>query len=279
MTRAGLWCFGEAQKTGVSLRSRRRGCRGGLEFLERQESCVAFRCLLAATHALSQLHASVQHGTPEGPVMIWPLGIKQLVAGNLRRAGLQVFLKVTFGIFEVGQFYHLGSSLSKEVHQPLASGLEPSVHKHRADDRLEGIGQGRAAGPATAGIFTTAENDVLPQLKTPRLPGQRRSIHQLSPRLGQSPLTQPRKPLVKLRSNGQLDHRIPQELQPLIVVLPPTFFMRHGRMRQSQGQERWIAKTVPQSDLEIFESGHGIRWMHCRRKRKRAVSKDSERCQ
>lgn len=120
---------------------------------------------------------------------------------------------------------------------------------------------------------------MLPQLKTPRLSSQRRSIHQLSPRLGQRPLTQPRKPVVELRSNGQLDHRIPQELQPLIVVLAPTFFMGHGRMRQSQGEESRIAKLVPQSDLEIFESGHGNQRMDCRRNRERAVGKDSERSQ
>ena len=108
--------------------------------------------------------------------MIWPFGIEQFVTGGLRRTGLQLLLKISLGIVQVGQFHHLGSSLANEVHQPLTSGLEPGVYIDRSNDRLEGIGQGRTTESPTGRIFAAAEDDVLSQLETSSLPGQRCSI-------------------------------------------------------------------------------------------------------
>lgn len=145
-----------------------------------------------------------------------------------------MLLKVALRVVEIGNLFHLGPTVAHETQERLTGCLETAVNIDGPDDRLEGIRQGGTASTPAAGILTTTENQVLPQKQPTGLRCQRGPIHQLSPRLSQSALTQPRETLVQLRGDRQLDDGIAQKLETLVVILFPSLLVDHRRMGQRQ---------------------------------------------
>ncbi len=148
-------------------------------------------------------------------------------------AGVRAF--EGFGELRVDEFFHF---------------RESAIEINRAHHRLKRIGQGGGAFAAAALFLAAADHQLGADLHRQRLLGQRFLVDHSRPRLGQRALVARGKLAEQLRANHQLQHRIAQKFQPLIVLERLTFFVAHRGMRQRQLQQRGVLEGVPQPFLK-----------------------------
>jgi hypothetical protein len=87
--------------------------------------------------------------------------------------------------------------------------------------------------------------------------GERAAIHQLGAGFGQRAFIEGGKFFVEFAGQRELQHGVAKEFEPLIVLDGRALLMRHGRMRQREAQQAFVAKRVSKAGLEGGEVGHG----------------------
>ena len=88
--------------------------------------------------------------------------------------------------------------------------------------------------------------------------GQRCGVDQLGARLGQRPFVGRREIFHRTRCvSTELQHRVAEKFQPLIVRRGRVLLMRDGRMRQRQPQQAFVAELVAETFLKFGEIRHG----------------------
>jgi len=115
------------------------------------------------------------------------------------------------------------------VHQRAGLG-QAAVDVHRADHRLEGVGQDRGLVPAAGDLLAPAEPDVVAQAELARHLGERAHLDHRGTELGQLSLGQVRVAAEQGVGHDQAENRVAEELEPLvggrIVVLVGVGAMR-----------------------------------------------------
>src|ERR1700722_1038422 len=70
-----------------------------------------------------------------------------------------------------------GDPLAQTAKHEIARGREIGIEVHRGDDRLERVGEDRLLGPPTRGVFTLAEQQMLPEVDLGRDFGEHARVH------------------------------------------------------------------------------------------------------
>src|SRR5690606_11758297 len=101
----------------------------------------------------------------------------------------------------------------------LARGLDPVLQVDRAEHGLQPVGEDARLVPTTGQLFTTAEQQVRPETAFTQVAGdagQRVHVDHTGPQLRQLPLGEIRVVAVQPVGDHQTEHRVTQELQPLL---------------------------------------------------------------
>src|SRR6478609_9501658 len=170
--------------------------------------------------------AGAEHVAPHGDLGLEPLGVLRAVlgdavlgcaqgvaGGDLLQAGLPVQAGPQGG--------RLGQQRVDEVVHELAGGLDARRLVDRADDRLDGVGEDRVLVPPTGRLLAAAEEDVVAQAERATDVGERPHVDHGGPQLGELALAGVRVRVVQGGRDDQPEHRVAEELQPLVVREPP----------------------------------------------------------
>jgi hypothetical protein len=120
-------------------------------------------------------------------------------------------LRLCLGSFQQQAFFVAGddrSLMGAPAMQQLpddhsAGGSYSSVQIDGSDDGLIGIGQDGGVLSAALENLSPVHEQVMPQTKTSRLPGQSGLAHQMGTKLGQATLRLLREPAIELRSDDE----------------------------------------------------------------------------
>ena len=226
---------------------------------QRDEGCLALRFLLAFASAAPEFDSLMIDRAFKEAVVVRTADGLELILRRLGRVGLQQFLQLAFGIFEVGNHFQPAELLAELAEDKIPRGLEASIEENRAQQRFEGIGQGGRALATAAGLFAPAENQMFAQTEPASLLGKRAAIDHLRPGLGQRAFTHHRKFFVEFNREDKLQHGVAEKFQPLIMLYGSALLMRDRGMRQREAQQAFITERITEARLKSAESGHRIR--------------------
>ncbi len=131
--------------------------------------------------------------------------------GQLLQRGLPVQPGAALG--RVGQH-----RVEQLVHD-LAGLVEAVLHVDGAEQRLQRVGEDAGLVPAAGDLLAAAEPDVRAQpvrAQPAGHVGERAHVHHRGAQLGQLPLGQVRVPVEERVGDHQAEHRVAEELQPLV---------------------------------------------------------------
>ena len=122
------------------------------------------------------------------------------------------------------------------------------------EHRLQDISEQRGSSPAAGLFLALAEPDVAPQiqrLSDPREPG---FADNAGPQLRQFALRRVGVPVVEVIADDEIQHRVPQEFQPLVgLSSAAAAFVAEGTVLQREIQQMPISETKIEFALEISE--------------------------
>ena len=108
--------------------------------------------------------------------------------------------------------------------------------EHRADERLEGVGEDRGLVAAAGRLLALAEHDVLPEVERPGDVGERAHVDDGRAQLGQLPLGEVGVLAVERLGDDETQHGVTEELEALVVgqaaVLVGVRAVRQGTQKQ-----------------------------------------------
>ena len=129
------------------------------------------------------------------------------------------------------------------------AGVEAAVEEGGADQRLERVGQDRRALRAAAAGFALGQAQHLRQAERQRGAVQAVLAHQVGAHARQVAFVRAGEALVQQRRDGQVQHRVAEELEPLVVV------GAEAAVRQRARQQRGLRKAMAQALLQGVERG------------------------
>jgi hypothetical protein len=97
---------------------------------------------------------------------------------------------------------------------------QPAVEEDRGDHRLHRVGHDRRLLPAAGELLAPAEAEKLPQLERPSHGGEPGLVDHRGAELREIPLAGQREVGHEVLGDEQVDDRVPQELEPLVVLRP-----------------------------------------------------------
>jgi hypothetical protein len=109
--------------------------------------------------------------------------------------------------------------VEQAVHQAGGS-VQALVDVDGTEDRLEGVGQDRGLVPAAGGLLAAAEPDVVAQGEVAAHIGEGPHVDDRGAQLGQLPLRQLGVATEQRVGHDQAEHRVAEELQPLVGGQP-----------------------------------------------------------
>ena len=127
--------------------------------------------------------------------------------------------------------------------------LVAAVEKDRTDDRLDRVGQDRRPLRAAISGLALGQSQHLGQSQAQRGAVQAVFAHQVRAHAGEVALVAVREALEQQAGDRQAQHRIAQELKPLVVVGAPAAV---GEGPRQQGR---LCKAVAQALLQSVEAG------------------------
>ena len=135
--------------------------------------------------------------------------------------------------------------------------LHASVEKDGPDDGFEGSAEQRRAVAAAALLLAKAQSQVAAEVDSAGEVGQRLRAHQRRPQGGQFALVHLGKAMIEVTGHDEVDHRVAQKLQPLVVLGGEAgVLVEVGAMSQSACQQRVVADFDTQSLAQFKQIIH-----------------------
>ena len=144
-------------------------------------------------------------------------------------------------------------------------GLEAAVEVEGGEERLVRVRPERGLHPAPRLLLAPAEDDELGQPQLARAPGEARRGDELSPRLALAPLRPLGIPAVQEVGHHETDHRVPQELEGLVVtsasghVLVGAAAVGEGAVEEPEVRESIAQPQLERVQLVLAVLRHGSR--------------------
>ena len=182
-----------------------------------------------------------------------PLTFSTAYAGSGRPRACRCSCSRVLGSFSS---FAAGSSPSRPANSDsitAAGRRDPAVEVDRAEQRLERVGEDRAATEAAALQLTAAEPQLLAEPQPARDRGQRAAAHQRRPVAAQVALVGVRVLAKQQHRDGEVEHRVAEELEPLVVALAG------AAVRERRVEQRRVAESVPEARLGPFAGGQQAR--------------------
>lgn len=128
-------------------------------------------------------------------------------------------------------------------------GLQAAVQVDRAEHRLEEVGEDALLAGAAAALLAPAEARVLAELELARALGEGDAVHERRARAREVALRPVRVGLVEEAGDGEPEHRVPQELEPLVAV-PLPLLVGAGRVRERGAEQLRIGEAMAEPCLD-----------------------------
>ncbi|EAU64338.1 hypothetical protein STIAU_6519 [Stigmatella aurantiaca DW4/3-1] len=181
--------------------------------------CLLGLLLVPAGGARVQLRANGDLHL-EGLLVVRPgLGHHPVARGHLEPR-LRVLLELRLVVQAAAPLGHAVQGLGEVLVHQHHHRLHPRPQEHRAHDGLQGIGQQGVLLPPARHLLAAPQQEQLPQAQPPGDARQPFLVDDEGPKLGQLPFRGQGEALHQPVADGQVHHRIPQELQPLVVLEP-----------------------------------------------------------
>ena len=181
---------------------------------------------------------------------------KTAIDRRLLALGLKFFLEIALGIGFRSVIFTAECRQRglEQTQNDRARAFPARLGIDRAKDRLDRIGQNGTALPALAVFLAAPENEMFPQAEFLGHALEVMPVHESCPQHGQPALGQLREAAIELRGDGQLQHRIAEKFEPLVVRKPLPLFMTEGCVSQRLTQQVAIGKRMAETFLKLFET-------------------------
>ena len=215
---------------------------------------------------MRQFHAGVLHRAFKHAVVVRAGGGDNVIFRRFRRAGLQQLLQLALRIFNDRQHAHLAERGAEFAQDEFTRHVEAAVQKNRAEQRLERVRQRGRAFPPAVHFLAVAQHQLRAEAERAGVFGQRAAVDELRARLGQRAFVEGGKFFIQLPGEDELQHRVAEKLEPLVVRGSSlrfvaaggrrAAFMCDGRMRQREAQLAFVAKLITETVLKCGKIGH-----------------------
>ena len=193
----------------------------------------------------------------ENAVVIWSRGGGDLILRRFGGSGLEQFLKFALRIFQNREVIQFSKRPAEFAQNEFARGFITSVEKQRANERLERIGERRGTLASAVKLLAAAENEMRTEINHATVDGQRTAVDEFGAGFRERPFFVFGKFFVKLAGQHELQYRVTEKFQALVVLKGLVLFVGDRRMRERETQERIIVEGVAEALLEGGEVGHG----------------------
>ncbi len=175
---------------------------------------------------------------------------RQRVLRQREPPGLQRLLQAGLGILERARGRQDRQARSDQVAHDVERNLKIGVQVDRADHRLQGVGEDRRAPKAARLQFAAAEAQTLAQALLGGDLGQGLAAHQGRALPRQGSLIGGGMRIVEQARNGAIQHRVAEELEPLVVVGARAAVRERGRAER-ESRER-VAEFPADPGAHVF---------------------------
>ena len=180
---------------------------------------VNFRFLFAASQPATKFFPAPGHHGVKRLGMIGSAFLENLIRRRLWTDGLQMFLKLTLGIF----LHRTGSETFDLLHEKAAHHAPGSVHaaiqKNSAGNSFQCIGQGGITLTTAAAFFTARHEEEAAETDLFGNDSERLGGNKLGAHFGQHAFISLGELKIKYLRENKLKDRIAKKLQPLIIRL------------------------------------------------------------
>ena len=175
-------------------------------------------------------------------------GLGDCVLRQVHFAPLQPLLKLGFGVFAHRAHLRIDFDIAKQMAHQRGCRVIAGIQVHRTDHRLHGIGQDGRALPSAGFQLTLAQTQHGRQAQLIGQHHQRVLLDQIGPCARQVAFGQARQLAVEQVGNGEVEHRVAQKLQPLVVI------RRKAAVRERLLKQRRLSEGVAQLALQSQQS-------------------------
>ena len=140
------------------------------------------------------------------------------VARQRQAPALEVLLQRGLGVLGRRRLAHLSRRPAKRPRTTLAHRVEAGVEVHRAEQRLEAVGQDRGAPEAAALQLALAQQQLVAQLERLRDLEEGGLVHEPRAQARQVALGEARQALEEEDGDHAVEQAVADELEPLVVV-------------------------------------------------------------
>ncbi len=188
------------------------------ELQQRGVRGFALGCFFALATAASELDAGVKDGAFEDAIVVGAGGGNDRITRRFRGRGLQEFLQLALWVFKNGDYGELAEGAQEFPQNEFFGGLKSAIQEQCAEQSFERICQRRRPITSTGEFLATAQEEVAAEFEMTGALSQAAAVHEFCPSFGQRTFAESLKPLIKLPSKDQLQHRVAEEFEALICL-------------------------------------------------------------
>ena len=190
--------------------------------------------------------------------MVRPALLKHLVDRRARFDRLENLLQSALRVDLLGISRDALEVILGRAQHKISRRVEAAVEVNSSHDALESICQGGSPFAPAARLFAASHHEVTAQVQFLRPRLERRARDDPGAKLGHRALAEIRIEAVEVLGDDQLDDRITQKFESLVVegvVLP---LERNARMRHRLSQKKPVAKLVAESSFDRIHDRGGV---------------------
>lgn len=184
--------------------------------------------------------------------MVRTVGVGELIVRVFWGGCLEEFLQFALGIPHGGGGFHCLQTIRELVQHDALRGVVATVDEYGSDKCFVGVGENRRAIATIVLLFSTAELDQLVEPEGAGLLGEGVAVDEFGAGLGQNAFADSFEFGEKFFRKDELEHRVTQKLQSLVVVARFAGVVSHRRMGEREVEVAQVVEPIVEAFLEFF---------------------------
>ncbi len=169
--------------------------------------------------------------------------------------GLEDFLEPSFGIVVVGVYLEVFEKFTRFGQNDTADGDKIAVEIHRADERLEGVGQRAGAVASAVGFFATAHHEVAAEVEAVGEDAESVAGDDAGADFREIAFGELGKLIEQMLGEDELQDGVAEEFEALIVEMMALGFVSETGVSQRFREQQGIAEFVFEALFEWVHAG------------------------
>ena len=188
--------------------------------------------------------------------MLAPVLREEFINGAARRDRLEDLLELPLGIDLQRLLFESLEVVFHFLENETADCFQVAVEINRAEQGFERVAQGRIASPAAARFFAAAHQQMPAKIEAGGAHLERFARDEARPPRRQATFAGFAVTREEMLRDDELQDRIAEKFEALIIELRPLFFVRDARMSERFGEQLRIAKLIADAFFERMHEGN-----------------------